>query len=379
MLSDWYHPNYLALVEEDLAPGGGGVTSDNNLINGKMNYNCSNVNGGSQFCSNDATLSKFKFQRGKIHRLRLINSGAEALQRFSIDQHKMTVISNDFVAVEPYETDVVTLGIGQRTDVLVEANGDLNSYWMRSNISHPCSLSHQDFAIAAVYYDAYSTNEVPSSTAWDAPDPATCSNDDLEKTRPVMELHVPDPDLVLIIDLDRHTNASNVGLWTLDGQDFRINYNSPTLLLSNLGNTSFEDEWNVKNLGNATSVRVVVNNLTPAAHPMHLHGFNMYILHEGNGTWDGTIVRPENPQRRDVVQLQSLGHLAMQFDAAENPGMWPFHCHIAWHVSAGLLIQFLTSPDEVRRMRVPNTVAETCRQWSRWTRTNIPNQIDSGL
>lgn len=53
---------------------------------------------------------------------------------------------------------------------------------------------------------------------------------------------------------------------------------------------------------------------------MHLHGFNMYILSEGNGTWDGTIVRPSNPQRRDVIQARGNGHLVMQFDASENPG-----------------------------------------------------------
>lgn len=56
------------------------------------------------------------------------------------------------------------------------------------------------------------------------------------------------------------------------------------------------------------------------SHPMHLHGFNMYILHEGLGPWDGTIIHPENPQRRDVFQVRGKGHLVMQFDAADNPG-----------------------------------------------------------
>lgn len=54
---------------------------------------------------------------------------------------------------------------------------------------------------------------------------------------------------------------------------------------------------------------------------MHLHGFNMYVLHEGDGDWDGTIVNPGNPQRRDVVQLRKNGHLMMQFDAGDNPGV----------------------------------------------------------
>lgn len=53
---------------------------------------------------------------------------------------------------------------------------------------------------------------------------------------------------------------------------------------------------------------------------MHLHGFNMYVLNEGEGDWDGTIVNPENPHRRDVVMMRPNGHLVMQFDAADNPG-----------------------------------------------------------
>lgn len=56
-------------------------------------------------------------------------------------------------------------------------------------------------------------------------------------------------------------------------------------------------------------------------HPMHMHGYNMYILHEGLGAWDGTIVRPENPQRRDTYQVQAFGHLVIQFDAGDNPGV----------------------------------------------------------
>jgi FtsP/CotA-like multicopper oxidase with cupredoxin domain len=88
-LSDWYHEDYFSIVEKD-----------NNLINGKMNFDCSTVAAGDTTkCTNNAGLSKFKFTTGKTHRLRLINGGAEAIQRFSIDGHNMTVIANDFVPV----------------------------------------------------------------------------------------------------------------------------------------------------------------------------------------------------------------------------------------------------------------------------------------
>lgn len=66
---------------------------------------------------------------------------------------------------------------------------------------------------------------------------------------------------------------------------------------------------------------------------MHLHGQDMTIVSVGDGRWDGTtIFRPENPMRRDVQMLSPFGHLVVQFDA-DNPGVWAFHCHIAWHLS----------------------------------------------
>ena len=45
-------------------------------------------------CTPNAGISTFHFTSGKIHRLRLINAGAEALQRFTIDNHEMTIIAN---------------------------------------------------------------------------------------------------------------------------------------------------------------------------------------------------------------------------------------------------------------------------------------------
>ena len=130
------------------------------------NYDCSKVTNG-QHCTPNAGLSKFKFQIGKTHRLRLINSGAEGVQQFTIDNHTMTVIANDFVPVKPYQTNVVTLGIGQRTDVLVKATGkDTDAVWMRSDINTAgCSLANQPNALAAIYYPKADTSAKPKTTA----------------------------------------------------------------------------------------------------------------------------------------------------------------------------------------------------------------------
>lgn len=55
-------------------------------------------------CISNAGLAKFKFRRGKKHRLGIITAGASALHIFSIDGHTLTVNANDFVPVVPYKT-----------------------------------------------------------------------------------------------------------------------------------------------------------------------------------------------------------------------------------------------------------------------------------
>jgi len=278
---------------------------------------------------------------------------------------------------------VVTLGAGQRSDVLVTANqGSAQSaFWMRSNISTICSSSNQPNAQAAIYYDKADTNKAPTSTAWDVPDPGTCANDDLSLTVPYYPLTPTDhPATTRHLDINSEVNATNHFLWTVDGGTFRSDYNSPTLLLANEGNFTYPPEWNVKNFGSNSTIRVIVNNPTSSSHPMHLHGHNMFILHEGPGAWDGTsITNPNNPQRRDVQMLRPGGHIVWQINA-DNPGVWPFHCHIVWHLSAGFYATILERPADIEKYsQIPMIMPQTCTDWAAWTKNNVPDEIDSGV
>lgn len=165
LIGDWYHPKYYDLVEKVMsrnAATGGPPLSQSNLVNGRGNYPCQKT---TDKCTPNAGLSKFKFESGKKYRLRLINPSSEALQKISIDGHKMKVIAHDWVPVVPYETDLITLGVGQRTDVIVEATGDKSSsYWLRSTLQangQSCSLVDGINANAtAVMYAILSHNYV---------------------------------------------------------------------------------------------------------------------------------------------------------------------------------------------------------------------------
>ncbi|KAH6665370.1 Cupredoxin [Halenospora varia] len=383
MMNDWYHGEYYEILKSVMKPGGNPrPTSDNNLINGKMNFDCSTkAAGDNSKCTNGAGISKFKFTQGKTHRLRLINAGSEGIQRFSIDGHNMTIIAQDFVPIKPYTTNVVTLGVGQRTDVLVTASyKSTQAFWMRSNISTACTPANQPNALAAIYYNAADTTKAPTSTAWNVPDPGTCANDDLSLSVPVYSITPPQPAVTKNLDIDFYVNSTGNFLWRLGGQSFRADYNDPVLLQAANGNLTFPAEWNVQNFGSASSIRIIVNNPGPASHPMHLHGHNMEILHEGPGNWDGsTITNSQNPSRRDVQLVRAGGHMVIQYDT-DNPGVWPFHCHIAWHISGGLYANMLEQPDKIKgNLVVPMVVGQTCTNWNSYSKNHVVAEIDSGV
>ena len=176
MISDWNHQYYMDLVAQTNEPLRTTVKSNNTLINGKMNYDCSLVS--SQSCTPNAGLAKFGFKSNQTHLLRLINPSAEALQLFSIDNHSMTVIAHDFVTVQPYQADVLILGVGQRMDVLVEGTGNPGeAYWMRTNVSTGCGPSQQPTGLAAIYYEGADTNSVPANNPQSLAEVATvCTN-----------------------------------------------------------------------------------------------------------------------------------------------------------------------------------------------------------
>lgn len=113
---------------------------------------------------------------------------------------------------------------------------------------------------------------------------------------------------------------------------------------------------------------------------MHIHGQNMYIVDEGVGSYNGiNAVRPSNPQRRDTASLKPKGYLVVQLKS-DNPGVWPFHCHIAWHVGQGLYVNVMQKPEEVKKLTpIPGIVKQTCGPWEEFSRTGVVDQIDSGL
>lgn len=396
MIQDWYDEYYFAAVQKTLAPpaSAGPPLATNNLINGKS--------------SNGGQMASFSVTSGKTYRIRLINPSAAALQKFSIDGYSFTIFAVDFVPIEPYESNLVTLGVGQRTDILFKASGKpTDAVWMRGYRPPPCGPSAGGEEVtAAIFYEDADRSQQPTTQPNSNAHDQSCANDPLTSTVPLYPMAAGDASFTDVIPIDFRSNGTAL-LWYMQNRTFYIDYNDPLLLEAKLGNIDFPKIRNVHNYGTNQTVRFVLENPIPQPHPMHLHGHNIQILQEGpcnavpavnstkrglsidygthkkrDGTgtcWDGSIVNADNPTRRDVHMLDKSSYIVIQY-FQDNPGVWPLHCHIAWHLSAGMNWMVLENPDAIRNeMEIPSIMAQTCRDWAAYTGGNVVKQIDDGI
>ena len=73
---------------------------DGNLINGVIPFNCTLAPRGTP-CNNEGVpVAEFKLKARKIPLLRLVNAGGNGNQKFSIEDHELTVIANGFVCIQ---------------------------------------------------------------------------------------------------------------------------------------------------------------------------------------------------------------------------------------------------------------------------------------
>ncbi|TAQ83732.1 hypothetical protein B7494_g7952 [Chlorociboria aeruginascens] len=371
ILSDYYHSSSLQLEE---AAVGTDITkvapfSNNNLINGRNNFDCSTKDANDTTpCESNAGITHFRFTPGHM--------------KFKARSHPLLTFYHPRDLQVLILKSVVTVGIGQRVDVIVEGLESTGAFTMRSVLAD-CSDDYQPLATAIVYYTREALLRGSNSTAWPAlaDSLADCGNDDISLSVPWFPITPTEPTITQEIEINVTRNETGHYLWTVDNSSFRADYNDPVLLLSNQGNDSYPEdpEWNVYNFGSNTSIRIVLRNPGFAVHPMHLHGHNFYILAAGPGEWDGTtIVNPENPLRRDTVLIPAYSYAVIQFEA-DNPGTWPFHCHIAAHVAGGLYFTVLERPNDIVKLNIPDIMAQTCDDYVAWQQTVVVDQIDSGV
>ncbi|KAK6840569.1 hypothetical protein PG995_016323 [Apiospora arundinis] len=351
-----------------------GPPASNNVL-----FNGTNIN------PLDPTKGKYarvQLQPNRRHLLRLINPSVEHNFHVKLVGHQFTIMATDMVPVNSFTTDEIFMGVGQRYDIMIEGDKAPGNYWF--NVTFPasklCGTSLNNFPAAIFTYA-------------NAPDPQGLPTTQGDRTNfvPVISREAPnftlDPNRDLKVTLD-----GPPFLWKVNGSDVNVDWDRPVLDYVLEGNTSYPRRENLY-IVNEKDVYTywVIENQNALPHPMHLHGHDFLILGRSppqgeprafSTPQDGGSLNLVNPTRRDVTMLPGNGWLVVAF-RADNPGNWLFHCHIAWHVSAGLAVDFLERAAEQKGQIGAQDLAEyqqTCREWREYFPSQDPfPKVDSGI
>ena len=85
-------------------------------------------------------------------------------------------------------------------------------------------------------------------------------------------------------------------------------------------------------IANGERVELVMVNRTGMPHPMHLHGHEFQVVEIDGKRFSGAV--------RDTVLVPPGRRVVIAFDANNPPGTWAFHCHLLYHLNAGMFTTF---------------------------------------
>jgi multicopper oxidase len=281
------------------------------------------INGKGRFGpSSQAPLEIYEVNPKDRIRFRIINASSTYAFKFAIDEHKLSVIASDGALTKPLEVDNLIIDVGERFDVIVKADQPAANYWIRAKTLEE---DKEDHALAVLRYRGASV-ELPKSTAtWGT----LLKLGDLKPYTP-QKPKPPTTDKLLVL-----TGSMMPYRWMVNGQVFEL----PWKPLTEDRNPPEPPVTQMK-LKEGDVVRVVINNESKMSHPFHLHGHYFHVLGmsaEGAGKYNGQALNETDPIQKDNLTIPRNGWGVVQWEAG-NPGVWFFHCHIEWHLEAGMAI-----------------------------------------
>ncbi|PBK59777.1 Cu-oxidase-domain-containing protein [Armillaria solidipes] len=327
-LGDWWHNSTLPMLQQFEATGIIPV-SDSGTVNGVGRFN-----GGPEL-----DWSVINVVPGKRYRFRIINESARNVFTFSIDKHSLTVIEADGEELTPSVVDSVDLLAGQRYSVVLHANQRVDNYWVNAPFvgGSPLNNLNQNATLSrAILRYAGAPRRDPTAPMTLGPVngvPLVEGN-----LRPLVPEPAPPADVNITLEL---VNIAGKAIWNVNNVSY-VPPVVPTLVKVIEGDVEVADFNQTENTfvlpANKTIQITFPPNDDDDAHPIHLHGMNFWLI-KSNSTEE---INTKDPIKRDIVAAGAAG--AMIRFRTDKPGPWFFHCHIFWHLQAGLATVMLADP-----------------------------------
>lgn len=386
VLGEWWNSNPIDVwMQADLI-GAAPSISDAFTINGQP--------GDLYPCSSSDTF-KLPVTFGETYLLRIVGAALNTELFFKIADHEFVVVAVDACYTKPYRTDVIMITPGQTVDILLTANRAPGQYYMAAR-AYSSSLAPfgNTITTAILMYDSstptlQSGPLLPSLPLYNDTAAVTEFTTSLRSLasfeHPVEVPQTIDENIITTVGLGLRPCPPDQTCGGSNGKRFIASMNNisfvfPTISILQAsyfaidgvfqpdfpGNPPIEfdytggedipaDLWNPES---DTRVRVIrfdsnvqlvfqgTNIISGENHPMHLHGFDFYVVGEGFGNYD-PLLDPLNfnlvdPVKRNTVGVPANGWAAIRFKA-NNPGAWFLHCHLDVHLMWGLTTVFLVT------------------------------------
>jgi FtsP/CotA-like multicopper oxidase with cupredoxin domain len=303
---------------------------------------------------------EYLFARGKRVRIRVINGSAMTFFNVRIPGLKFWVVAADGLNVRPVEVSEFQIGTAETYDIVVEPVGEAHTIVAESmdrsgmalatlasrpgarapvpTLRDPPLLTMADMGMSGMDHDMPGMDHGAMGdmdmrdTSKLPPDVKVGPGIDMVAMNPVDRMGDPGigldkvphkvltyKDLVAVEpndDLRTPSRRMEIHLtgnmerymWSFDGKKF-----------SSVSEEPIRFDYNER-------VRVKLVNNTMMAHPIHLHGHFFELV---NGA-----PADRQPQKHTVI-VQPGG--SAHFDlTADEPGDWAFHCHLLYHMHAGM-------------------------------------------
>jgi FtsP/CotA-like multicopper oxidase with cupredoxin domain len=296
------------------------------------------------------------FKSEKKVRLRISNGGASTYFWLNYAGGKITVVANDGNDVEPVEVDRLLIAVSETYDVIVEIP--------ENNISYEFLATSEDRTKSASLYLGDGIKQLNSPLpklkyfeGMKMMNDMMKMNGDLDDMGMKMSYNKMDMNSVMYPEITGSPLTPKGGIMQMENQYnsnaisniVTLNYamlKSPTkttlpkdALIKELkfeltGNMN-RYVWSLDNkvvsetdkilIKKGENIRITIYNGSMMRHPMHLHGHDFRVL---NGQGDYSPLK-------NIIDIMPMETDVLEFNTNAE-GDWFFHCHILYHMMAGM-------------------------------------------
>ena len=312
------------------------------------------------------------FGAGDRVRLRVVNAGASSYFWLGWGGGKMTVVANDGNDVQPVEVDRLIIGVSETYDVVVsipenmqyefrataEDRSKAASLWLGKGMKMPApvlprlnyfegmkmmngmmkmngDMKEMDMPMSLQRMDMnrvmYPELGKSSMQGMDHSQPGSGAqgthqqHQQQEQQQPGQhQQHGQDTGMITLnygmLQSTVNTTLPDTGYQQLE---FELTGNMNRYVWS-IDNKVVR-EWDKILIEKGRNVRVILFNNSMMRHPMHLHGHEFRVIN-GKGAY---------APKKNVLDIMPMERDTLEFYGSED-GDWFFHCHILYHMMAGM-------------------------------------------